>query len=1721
MNELKLSNTSFTNKDFQTAYPELLQLAKDLSYNWDPTISNESDPGVVLIKELAITIDKINYNADKNALENFPLSVTQEKFARQIFTLGGYFPKWYRSAVSNIQLVWQGDIEKDVVVTLPLFTEIKDSEDNYRYTIIGQPIFDLEQNICQTTAIEGTCVHLEINNSTTITLDCLDSNNRIYINDYNIAQNGIYISNIIDGTPSLNFWKQVDNLAVAAAGESNYSFGIDPVRSLCYIEFPDDISTLIGDGLAIYYILSSGINGNVPINRLTQFSSDSVVGTRNQPDENNLVSINLNSENVSIFNTGLTFSGKNPESIDEAYNNYRKTIGTFDTLVTLRDYSNAIYGTEQVSNDFVCDRTNDIQLSYKICTSSNNISYYEYEIEPDSTNEQYVKTDVIPLVSDINRLYLETDQKPAINEFNLKIYALNYNDIITSKFDYDYTFQIYADRDPSVLGSGLYNLVQLLNDKKCISHEFSKIEENKMCLLKNKYIISCRILTTANYTDLQKSDIKNNIITSLYQQLNARKIEFGENIEYESLYDIILESDLRIKNLMLDNIEYETYAVYYDDGSTGADAGWKEICVSDELSYIKGYYNNNNFYDSNTLSCKDTIDATDLGTNLTVVWNSDHFVTEVINEGFTLPAIHTFTYNSTSELWTHEVDGEVAASDITTATLGTNYGIVITVGAGGSISNGASISLTTTYVGYLEGTTQTMYLDIPTNNIYYFDNTSVAQPFKLYSTYRNPFRVEIVAKNILQGVTPFLVEKDSAYTYRLNQYDNKTYDDTYSSISSKTTKRFEFLNGNISSTQTLEGNEILQFYKPSLVDEVNYGSYVKYEFYKTGSDPDFFIEANSSYILSGDEYIIFFFKESDNDVQYKAIKYIAGTIIKPSFNLYYSDTNNYAHDSRFVFGAGQTSAQIYLTANESTNLAKDNVIKYLTSANQVTVQKIGQISLDSTSAYYYFITNVVVNIDGKSKYVMNLIPVNRTTATGNRIFYQYMLDENEYFIYTNKNQTMLEIYGSGTKIEFADITGIDTFEPYITADIIDTRAIYQRGVYALRDSWKYLKESQQLIITEQEYVNVFEGGTVRLELQTGLHSDIAVIIDDTGFHVDETYNDFQSLNTTSTSSIIDISSINVTDFFNDVIFDSDLYGADQNESYSNQDITFTANGTDPTTCTWSFLNIEGTEINTYAGNPITTSVMQTSFSLLPLTFTGYTLDIVTLDSSTIPPVVTNTQLFNTKMVDYDASHTQYASFADAWEFTFDSGTTWNITQPDNTVVQTTSIYDDYGITVNDCEHFSITLSIDDEEIVVTFTHTPASDVTLSDFTSYYKQTMSDEEVKLVNNLTDALAWDCKTYLLLNITSASPQYLTADQTVTLTTTNDETEEISDAYLMSDETIITTGGSLNILQYDESGAQISPRFYSYNQSDTVDRFDFYAQSSDSDPSTYLLDTVTLENIFYDELTPLTIDENVLYRQSVTYNGSVTTWGSCFKYINDTWEQVDETVESISTNCSLAFSDTFTGSVFVFYRYIKQPITLENNSMVLPCSDKTTHYLFQNIVRDDNFLITLNNKYSEEFYSYTVTTSFDNSDVTYLHAFNDDELNNFSNKGIYYIDMPYSNPEGVGIGQEPAVSNIIIHGRRVASATSEISLVIGNLFKYIESTDLTVDTDELLEKLNVLDRNNKFNYTHQPDELKLIENPLVSKTFMNLYHFYNPYTICQIDDTIIKIENAGINR
>ena len=123
---------SYTNLDFPSIYTEVLNLAKDLTYRWDPSISDESDPGVILAKLSALIADKCNYNIDKSILEAFPLSVTQDANAQQLYEQLGYYMNWYESASVLINLSWIGEVPSDeetIVYTIPKFTIAQAAKD--------------------------------------------------------------------------------------------------------------------------------------------------------------------------------------------------------------------------------------------------------------------------------------------------------------------------------------------------------------------------------------------------------------------------------------------------------------------------------------------------------------------------------------------------------------------------------------------------------------------------------------------------------------------------------------------------------------------------------------------------------------------------------------------------------------------------------------------------------------------------------------------------------------------------------------------------------------------------------------------------------------------------------------------------------------------------------------------------------------------------------------------------------------------------------------------------------------------------------------------------------------------------------------------------------------------------------------------------------------------------------------------------------------------------------------------------------------------------------------------------------------------------------------------------------------------------------------------------------------------------------------------------------
>ena len=93
----------YTSKDYTNILNDLIESIPGITQKWNST--DVSDPGMILVKLMAIVGDMLFYNQDMQSLEIYPNSVTQRKNASTIYKLIGYKMKWYRSAILEANVV--------------------------------------------------------------------------------------------------------------------------------------------------------------------------------------------------------------------------------------------------------------------------------------------------------------------------------------------------------------------------------------------------------------------------------------------------------------------------------------------------------------------------------------------------------------------------------------------------------------------------------------------------------------------------------------------------------------------------------------------------------------------------------------------------------------------------------------------------------------------------------------------------------------------------------------------------------------------------------------------------------------------------------------------------------------------------------------------------------------------------------------------------------------------------------------------------------------------------------------------------------------------------------------------------------------------------------------------------------------------------------------------------------------------------------------------------------------------------------------------------------------------------------------------------------------------------------------------------------------------------------------------------------------------------------
>lgn len=558
-------NLSYTSRDFNSIYSELMNSIPLLTKSWDP--KDENDPGVVLIKLISMLGDMLSYNLDKAALEAFPRTVLQRANAQQIFRLVGYKMHWYRSAQVNAKFTNSNTFP----VYISRYNTFGTQDQNIVYTNTDEIIIPggtygdspypvtLIQGIPVTPTLRGSVKPSDYNKEWHSNYDynVLASdiiNNRLYLKYDNIDETSITLIDN-DETPFAgNEWTLVKNIntivnsdyndlanRVDATKESNlnmsaamskvFEFDVDE-DGVPFIQFPNYWQEkFIITKFKLFLVLSNGSSGEIEENVLNGISPDKCYVETDNVDISQALDL------VQIFNETSTY-GYSPQTCTEARIDAENYINTIDTLVTLKDFEKAVMRMNSTANVIATDiqmdpypdemnENNQINLYVVRKSDYNNYgSETIYQTESDeSTADELFKENVVGELSSYKVL-------PS----NIKVFLENYIDWI----DWSVTGQIFL-RKP-INADQNYDLMVRINNN-----------------LKNRF--------------------------------NCETLDFNEPINYMAVIECIMKTDKNIYHVDLDtaSIQYSKLRRSLKGNPTGFNVKDKFMIYNTAGEYT-GYY---------------------------------------------------------------------------------------------------------------------------------------------------------------------------------------------------------------------------------------------------------------------------------------------------------------------------------------------------------------------------------------------------------------------------------------------------------------------------------------------------------------------------------------------------------------------------------------------------------------------------------------------------------------------------------------------------------------------------------------------------------------------------------------------------------------------------------------------------------------------------------------------------------------------------------------------------------------------------------------------------------------------------------------------------------------------------------------------------------------------------------------------------------------------------
>ena len=368
-------NNDYSSKDFTSIYEDLLSIVEASTTLWNPRYSTEADPGVVILKAMALLEDKSNYRFDMSRAQAYLDTVSDRTSAYDLLAMLGYIMQGSRAAEGFITV----KNTSSASCTIPQFSVVTNPTKEVLFFTKDSVTVSAGESV-SIPVQAGTIFQVVKQGISNFTLKDIDEKGRLFLGKTNLAQNGIYVRS---KTPSTK-WVYLDYVLLPDS-PTYYTVGTSATGEM-YVQFPDDYVTLIGnDELTVYATYTNGANSNIAKNVLSTFSD-------NQKDDSGDVQL---SSVFSVSQTEDIYSGQDEETIDHAIQTYYETKDVCSTLITAQDFTTAlryllISNVRAFSN--VILETPQTKTK-RMMTSQQGVSYVQL-VQPD--NLDFNRIDVLP-----------------------------------------------------------------------------------------------------------------------------------------------------------------------------------------------------------------------------------------------------------------------------------------------------------------------------------------------------------------------------------------------------------------------------------------------------------------------------------------------------------------------------------------------------------------------------------------------------------------------------------------------------------------------------------------------------------------------------------------------------------------------------------------------------------------------------------------------------------------------------------------------------------------------------------------------------------------------------------------------------------------------------------------------------------------------------------------------------------------------------------------------------------------------------------------------------------------------------------------------------------------------------------------------------------------------------------------------------------------------------